>query len=473
VSSKHNIDITHGPLVGKILLFSVPVMLTSLLQVAFNAADVIVVGQFAGYSSLAAVGTAAPTIFLFINLLVGIAVGVNVLIANYVGAGHKERKISDALHTSIVVAIFGGFLFGGFGFAMMPSILEWMSTPADIYDKALLYIRIYFMGTPFLMAYNYGTATLRAIGDTRRPLIFLIISGIVNVILNLVFVILFRLDVAGVAIATVISEGISAYLVLRCLSFEKGPWRFSWRLLHLDRQSLFDLCRIGIPAGLQNITFSISNIVIQSAINTYGSIVVAAGGAAATVENVMYIIMNSFHQASMTFVGQNLGAGQWDRVKRVVKICVIMVSVTGLLEAAAVRLWAPQMIRIFNNDPAVVEAGRERLLWVTLPYFIFGIADTLVGTIRGFGISVAPMVVNIFATCIFRLLWIWWVDAPNCPVWMVYLAWPVSWGLLFAILVAYWIYLYRKTESLIARKRGKGYSPQIAVAAAEGGKHKE
>lgn len=461
MNNKRSLDMTHGPLVGKILLFSLPVMMTSLLQVAFNAADVIVVGQFAGYSSLAAVGSAAPTIFLFINLLVGISVGVNVLIANYIGAGGKEREISAALHTSIAIAIVGGIILGGLGISLMPALLDWMRTPSDVYPKALLYMRIYFMGTMFLMAYNYGTAALRAIGDTQRPLLFLVISGVTNVILNLLFVVLFRMDVAGVALATVISEALSAYLVLHCLSKEKGLWRFDRRCLRIDRRSFYDLCRIGIPAGLQGITFSISNIVIQGAINTYGSIVVAAGGAAATIENVMYIAMNCFHQAAVTFVGQNLGAGKWERVKRVVTICLLLVSLVGILEAIAVRLWAPEFIRIFNQNPAVVEAGTVRLLWVTMPYFIFGVGDVLVGTIRGFGISVAPMLINLMATCLFRLIWIWYVDAPHCPVEVVYLCWPVSWFLLAGILIGYWVYLYRKTEELIARKRGRG------VAAAE------
>ena len=238
VRKRRNLDMTHGPLLGKILLFSVPVMLTSLLQVAFNAADVIVVGQFAGYSSLAAVGSSTSTIFLFINMLVGISVGVNVLIANYVGAGDKDREISHALHTAMTVALVGGLIMGSVAIIFIPYVLHWMSTPPDVYDKALLYMRIYFSGTLFLMAYNYGTAALRAIGDTERPLFFLIISGVTNVVLNLIFVIFLKLDVAGVALATIISEALSAFLVLRCLSKETGPWRFD------------PFCDLRLPPGL-------------------------------------------------------------------------------------------------------------------------------------------------------------------------------------------------------------------------------
>lgn len=262
VRKRRNIDMTHGPLLGKILLFSVPVMLTSLLQIAFNAADVIVVGQFAGYSSLAAVGSSTSTIFLFINMLVGISVGVNVLIANYVGAGDKDREISHALHTAMTVALVGGLIMGSIAIIFIPYVLHWMSTPPDIYDKALLYMRIYFSGTLFLMAYNYGTAALRAIGDTERPLFFLIISGVTNVVLNLIFVIFLKLDVAGVALATIISEALSAFLVLRCLSKETGPWRFDVRRLAIHRHALYDLCRIGVPAGIQACLFSLSNVVI-------------------------------------------------------------------------------------------------------------------------------------------------------------------------------------------------------------------
>ena len=377
VRKRRNLDMTHGPLLGKILLFSVPVMLTSLLQVAFNAADVIVVGQFAGYSSLAAVGSSTSTIFLFINMLVGISVGVNVLIANYVGAGDKDREISHALHTAMTVALVGGLIMGSVAIIFIPYVLHWMSTPPDVYDKALLYMRIYFSGTLFLMAYNYGTAALRAIGDTERPLFFLIISGVTNVVLNLIFVIFLKLDVAGVALATIISEALSAFLVLRCLSKETGPWRFDVRRLAIHRNALYDLCRIGVPAGIQACLFSLSNVVIQGAINTYGSLVVAACGAAANIENVMYILMNAFHQASMTFVGQNLGAGKWERVKRVVTICVSLVTCVGIMEAIAARLWAPEMIGLFNSNPDVIAYGVERLLWVTAPYFVFGIADEL------------------------------------------------------------------------------------------------
>lgn len=452
VRKRRNLDMTHGPLLGKILLFSVPVMLTSLLQVAFNAADVIVVGQFAGYSSLAAVGSSTSTIFLFINMLVGISVGVNVLIANYVGAGDKDREISHALHTAMTVALVGGLIMGSVAIIFIPYVLHWMSTPPDVYDKALLYMRIYFSGTLFLMAYNYGTAALRAIGDTERPLFFLIISGVTNVVLNLIFVIFLKLDVAGVALATIISEALSAFLVLRCLSKETGPWRFDVRRLAIHRNALYDLCRIGVPAGIQACLFSLSNVVIQGAINTYGSLVVAACGAEANIENVMYILMNAFHQASMTFVGQNLGAGKWERVKRVVTICVSLVTCVGIMEAIAARLWAPEMIGLFNSNPDVIAYGVERLLWVTAPYFVFGIADVLVGSIRGFGISVAPMVVNLFATCVFRLGWIAYLGAPNCPVSLVYLSWPISWVILLTVLSSYWFYLYHKMGRLQRRK---------------------
>lgn len=438
------IQMTEGPLLGKILLFSLPLMVTNLLQMLFNAADVVVVGQFAGYGSLAAVGSTSATVYLFTNLLIGLGVGVNVLVAHAVGAGHREKEISDVLHTSVTLGIFGGILLGAVGFGAAPWILQEMSTPADIYPKTLLYLRIYFVGTPFVMLYNYGTAVLRAIGDTRRPLVFLLISGLCNLFLNLYTVIVLHLDVAGVGIATVISQLLSAVLVLGCLSREQGPWQYHWKRLMVDKTALREISRIGIPAGLQACLFSLSNVVIQGALNAFGSVVVAANSAGANVENFLYIAMNSFHQASMTFISQNLGAGKWDRVKKVAKTCLSLTVLLGIAEWFCMEFWSPDLIRLFNGDAAVVKEGVNRLHWVGRWYVLFGCADVFIGSIRGFGITWAPMLINLLGTCAFRLLWIGVLDIPKCGVEMVYLSYPLSWILILIVLAGYWALLLRR-----------------------------
>lgn len=435
-------DMTQGPLLKKILVFSLPLMVTNLLQMLFNAADVIVVGQFAGFTSLAAVGSTGPIIYLCTNLLIGFSVGVNVLVANYVGAGNKEQNIFLTLHTAVTLGLFGGILLGAVGFMAAPLILTAMATPPDVYGKTLLYLRIYFLGTPFVMLYNYGTAVLRAIGDTKRPMLFLIISGITNLVLNLFTVISLGWDVAGVGTATVVSQALSAVLVLGCLSRERGPWQYHWRCLIIDRRTLWDLARIGIPAGLQACMFSISNVVIQGAVNSYGSVVMAANSAGNNIGNFLYIAMNSFHQAALTFISQNRGAQKWDRIKKVAVTCLVCVFILGTVAAVLINIFAAPLIHIFNTDPRVVEAGVQQLHWNITLYAVFGLADVLVGCIRGFGITLAPMLINLLGTCAFRVLWILWIQVPSVPVTYVYASYPMSWTVILVILAAYWKYLY-------------------------------
>jgi len=444
------IDMTQGPLLKKILLFSLPLMVTNLLQMLFNAADVVVVGQFAGFTSLAAVGSTGPIIFLCTNLLIGFSVAVNVLVANYVGAGNRERDIFLTLHTAVTLGLFGGILLGAVGFLVVPLILRAMSTPADVYGKTLLYLRIYFLGTPFVMMYNYGTAVLRAIGDTRRPMIFLLISGLTNLGLNLFTVISLGWDVAGVGTATVVSQALSAVLVLGCLSREKGPWLYHWRCLLIDRKTFWNMARIGIPAGLQACMFSISNIVIQGAVNSYGSVVMAAKSGGKNIGNFLYIAMNSFHQAALTFISQNLGAQKWERIKKVAVRCLALTGLLGVTAAVIVNIFAAPLIRIFNTDFRVVEAGVQQLHWTITLYAVFGLADVLVGCIRGFGITLAPMIINLLGTCAFRVLWILWIRVPSVPVTYVYASYPMSWTVILVILTTYWKFLYGH----FARRKG-------------------
>lgn len=438
------IDMTHGPLLGKILLFSLPLMASNILQLLFNATDIIVVGRFAGNTALAAVGSTVSLINLFIQLLAGLAVGVNVLIARYLGLGGQEKEISRALHTAMAVAAAGGAVLALIGILASGWALNCMGVPDDVRPLALVYMRIYLVGTPFAAVYNYGAAALRAKGDTRRPLLFLLISGAVNLVLNLFFVIALRLDVSGVGWATVISQALSAALILRYLTNTPGELHFCWRRLTFDKRSLVDMARIGIPAGVQATLFSLSNVAIQGAINSYGSIIMAGCSAAASIENFLYFSMNSFHQAGQTFISQNVGAGRYDRVGHILRTCVLCTIVVGVAQSALTVLFSPQLISIYNSDPAIIQVGVERLWTVASCYTIFGVADVFVGAIRGYGIPLVPVVINLLGTCVFRLIWVGLLDTSRVGVTWVYLSYPISWALIGVALAAYWIYLRRR-----------------------------
>ena len=440
-------DMTHGPLLGKILLFSLPLMASNLLQLLFNTADIIVVGRWAGHASLAAVGSTACIINLVVNLLVGISVGVNVVVARYLGETGRDEEISKALHTALLVGIAGGTLLGLGGILASDWMLDLIAAPADVRPLALVYIRIYFIGTPFMMVYNYGAAALRAEGDTRRPLVFLSVSGVLNVVLNLFFVIVLQMGVAGVALATVISQGISAGLILVCLTLSKGELHFSFRRLKLDSWSLKAMARVGIPAGIQSCLFSLSSVALQGAINSYDSIVVAGYSAGASIENFLYISMNAFHHACQTFTSQNLGARQHQRIFQTVRLCLLCTLVLGVLQSAAVSAFARPLVSIYNSDPAVIQAGAERV-WTVVPFYvIFGIGDVLVGAIRGCGSPVAPVAVNLLACCVLRLLWVHFLDTSVVGVAWVYASYPVSWAVLLLALSAFWLCRRRKIRA--------------------------
>ena len=447
-----SIDMLTGPLLKKLLLFSLPLMASSVLQLLFNAADVVVVGRYASYASLAAVGSTTAIVNLVVNLLIGMAVGVNVVVARYIGEGDKSREISAAIHTAVAMALVGGLILGGAGCAMAEWILRMISTPEDIFDLALTYLYIYFAGTPAIMLYNYGAAALRARGDTQRPLLFLTISGVTNVALNLLFVISFQMDVAGVALATVISETLSAVLVVVCLMRTQDELHFSWRKLRFDRRSLGLMAKVGIPAGVQGCLFSVANVVIQGAINAYGSVVVAGCSAAGSIDGFIYVAMNTFHQSAQTFLSQNIGAGKYERVKEILKKCILCTVVTGATLSAVACIWSEPLLAIYNQDPAVLAAGAVRLRMVVIPYVIFGVADVLTGAIRGCGSPMRPVVINLLCTCVFRLAWIAAIDTDTmAPTW-VYASYPASWLLLLVVLLVCWCRLYRrKIKPHIAR----------------------
>lgn len=445
-----SIDMTHGPLLGKILLFSLPLMASNILQMLFNAADTVVVGRFVGHASLAAVGSTVSIIALFINLLIGLSVGVNVVIARYIGLTQHEHEISRTLHTSITMALIGGVILGGVGILASSWVLDIISIPEDVRPLALIYVRIYFLGTPFTMLYNYGAAALRARGDTQRPLIYLFISGVVNFLLNLFFVIVWKMDVVGVALATVISQGVSAVLILGCLARSHDELHFSWRLLCVDTQRLKDIARIGIPTGIQACLFSVANIVIQGAINSYGSVVMAGVSAAMSIENFLYLSMNAFQQSCQTFISQNLGAGEYGRIGRVMRTCLWCTVVLGIAQSILAVLFAGPLVSIYNTDPAVVQAGILRLWIVGSTYTLWGLSDVLMGGIRGYGISLSPMLINLVGTCGVRLIWIALLDTPNVSEGWVHFSFPMSWVCLLAVLAPYWIHLRRKEARMLA-----------------------
>ena len=427
-AKSYSIDMCSGPILPKMLRFAVPLMFSSMLQLLFNAADVIVVGRFAGDNSLAAVGSTTALINLLTNLFLGLSIGANILAARHYGA-REDEELSKTVHTAMLLSILSGVLLTVAGVLGARQILTWMQSPPEVLKLSALYLRIYFLGMTATMLYNFGAALLRAVGDTRRPLFYLSGAGVINVVLNLLFVIVLKMDVAGVALATVISQCISAFLVVRCLIKESGAIRLDLRRLKLHPTKLRQILRVGLPAGFQGILFSLSNVVIQSSVNSFGEIVVAGGSAASSVENFVYVAMNAFHQANVSFTSQNLGAGNYRRIWRVLALAECCVIAVGLLLGGSVVYFGPYLLRLYTHSPAVIDCAMQRLYIVCLPYAICGIMDVAVGTLRGIGYSVLPMVVTLVGACGLRLVWIatiFQIPAFH-TIQTVYWSYPISW----------------------------------------------
>lgn len=427
-SKMHSIDMTSGSILPKLLLFTLPLMFSSILQLLFNAADIVVVGRFCGEESLAAVGSTSSLINLLTNLFIGLSVGTNVLTAHFFGSKEKN-KLHDAIHTSIAISLSSGILLTIVGVCFTGTILEWMSTPPEVLPLATLYLRIYFLGMVATMLYNFCSAILRAVGDTQRPLYYLLFSGCVNVLLNLIFVIYFNLNVAGVGLATVLSQCISAFLVLRCLILEQEDYKVTLSHIRIKKEYVKRILRIGLPAGLQGTVFSLSNVVIQSSINSFGSVVMAGSAASGNIEGFVYVSMNAFHQAAISFVSQNMGAGKWKRMTRTAIWCLICVTITGLVLGLTTVFFGPILLGIYSSKPNVIEAGMVRLAIVCGTYFLCGIMDVMAGVMRGYGYSVVPMIVSLVGACGLRLFWIFTFF--KLPVFhtpdMLYMTYPVSW----------------------------------------------
>ena len=420
-------DMTHGPLLGKIITFAIPVMLSGCLQLLFNAADTVVVGRFAGSTALAAVGSTGALINLIINLFFGLSIGANVLVARYYGAG-QTKDLSETVHTAILASVICGCILIFVGIGVSRPMLGIMGTPDDVIDQSVLYMRIYFIGMPFMMLYNFGASILRAIGDTKRPLYFLILAGVVNVLLNLLLVIVFHLGVAGVAIATDVSQAISSTLVFICL-LKDGDKVYGLRLkeLKINGRKLIEMIKIGLPAGIQGSVFSISNIVVQSSVNSFGSTVMAGSTAAANIEGFVYMAMNSFYQTSVSFTSQNMGAGKYKRINKVAVYCIACVTVTGLVLGAAGYFFGRPLLGIYTSSDEVISYGLRRMKLCCLPYFICGIMDTLVGMLRGLGKSILPMLVSIGGACGLRILWIMTIFRHYGTFESLFLCYIVTW----------------------------------------------
>ena len=431
-SSKYEMDMCSGPILKKMLVFTLPLMFSSILQLLFNAADIVVVGRFAGDNSLAAVGSTTSLINLLTNLFVGLSIGANVTAARFYGAKLND-DLSKTVHTSMFISIISGIILTIIGVIGAEKMLILMQTPPEVLDLAATYLRIYFLGMTASMVYNFGSALLRAIGDTKRPLYYLMISGVLNVVLNLIFVIVFKMDVAGVALATVISTCLSAVLVVRCLMKEQGGIQFIPKLMKIDRNKLSVILKIGLPAGFQGIVFSLSNVVIQSSVNTFGNVVVAGNSAASNIEGFVYVAMNSFYQATISFVSQNFGAGQYKRINKIVLLGEACVAAVGIILGNLAVLFGSQLLSIYSDSPDVITAGMLRLKIICSFYALCGMMDVMVGALRGIGYSVMPMIVSLIGACGLRLLWIATIfTIPEYhTIETVYLSYPITWSITF------------------------------------------
>jgi len=435
----YRMDMTEGPLITKIIKFTIPVMLSGILQLLFNTADVIVVGRFTGKTALAAVGSTGSLINLLVSLFMGLSIGTNVLVARYQGA-KDDKSVSETVHTSIALGIVGGLILLIVGVVATRSLLEMMATPEDVIDQSTLYMRILFFGMPLNLILNFGAAILRAIGDTKRPLYYLTIAGVINLFLNIVLVTVFSLGVAGVAIATVISEGVSCVLILLCLKHETGAIRLYFNRIKINPSKCVDIMKIGLPAGLQGCIFSISNVLIQSSVNSFGSTVMAGNTAASNIEGFVYVSMNSLYQTCISFTSQNFGAGKFKRIKMVLINCLVIVAITGLVLGNSAYFFGKFLLSAYNNEAEVISYGLIRLSIISTMYFLCGLMDVMVGAMRGIGYSILPMIVSLVGACGLRIVWIYTVFVKFRTLDILFISYPVTWTITFlSHLVCYYI----------------------------------
>ena len=449
-TKEKNNDLTSGPLTIKIIKFIIPLMLTGILQLLYNAADSIVVGHYDGSSALAAVSSVGALINLLVNAFMGLSVGAAVVVAQDYGAKDYEG-VSKTVHTSYLISIIGGIVVGAIGLIFSRQFLIWMESPEDVLPLSTEYLMIYFAGTPANMAYNFGASILRSVGDTKRPLYFLTISGLVNVVLNLVLVIVFHMGVAGVAYATIISQILSAVMVIVYMMKSKDCVRFVPKKMRIHGDKLKKMLYIGLPAGFQGTVFSLSNVVIQSAVNSFGSLVMAGNGAASSLEGFTYTAMNSVYQASLTFVGQNVGAKKYDRINKVQGVCLVLVTIIGLVFGVTTYCLGEPLLSIYlPNDPEAIPYGIIRMSYIALPYFLCGMMEVMVGGQRGMGMSFIPMINALLGSCVLRIVWISTVFAADPTLFTLYISYPISWAV---TTLAHAVFYFIKLHSLKKKAR--------------------
>ena len=442
-TNKYEMDMCNGPLFKKIMVFSLPLMLSGVLQLLFNAADIVVVGRFAGSEALAAVGSTSSLINLLVNVFMGLSIGANVMVARYYGAG-QQKELDEMIHTAVLTSIVSGIALVFIGVIFAKPALTLMGTPDDVINHSVLYMRIYFVGMPVMMLYNFGAAILRAIGDTKRPLYYLLLAGVINVVLNLIFVIVFHMGVAGVAIATVISQVVSALLVVRCLMLNDGSVRLDLKRLRIKKDKLFKMIQIGVPAGLQGSMFSISNVLIQSSVNSFGSIAMAGNTAGQNLEGFAYTAMNALHQSAVSFTGQNFGARKFKRIGKIALICQGSVFVVGFVISMAIYIFSPWLLQLYSTDPEVIQFGINRLAVICTTYFMCGMMDVMVGILRGMGFSIAPMIVSLTGVCAFRVIWIYTIFAHFRSLQVLYISYPATWTLTFLVQLILFLIVYKR-----------------------------
>ena len=449
--NKYEIDMCNGSIMDKLISFSLPLMLSGILQLMFNAVDIVVVGRFSGSQALAAVGSTTALINIFTNLFIGISLGANVLAARFYASG-KEKEMSETVHTAITLALISGIIMAGVGLLLAKWALWLMGTPSDVIELSTLYMRIYFCGMPFFMLYNYGAAILRAVGDTKRPLVFLIISGVANAGLNMILVIIFHMGVAGVGIGTVISQLISCVLVLRCLYKSEGCYQLRFSKLRIQKVYLRQIFQVGIPAGIQSTVINFSNALLQSSVNSFGSTAMAGYTAANNILGFLYASVNAVTQACMSFTSQNYGVGKYKRMDRVLINCLILsVVISGVLGCGSYA-FGTEILKVYTEDPKVIQCGLEILSMTTVTYFLCGIMDLFPGALRGMGRSGVPMILSIIGTVGTRIVWIFMLFPQHRSLKFLFISYPASW--LFTIVMqVICFYFVRKQVHAKGRER--------------------
>lgn len=438
------VNILEGNLWKNVLLYSIPIMISNILQLLFNAVDMIVVGRFSGPLSMAAVSSTGSLVALVINLFVGLSVGTTVSIAKRIGSRDYD-SVQKAVHTSIAVALIFGSFLTVVGIVFSKQFLLWMGSPENVIDKSTLYLRCYFSGMIATMTYNFAAATLRAKGDTRRPLIALVTAGILNATLNLFFVVVLKLDVAGVGLASSISSYVSAFIVLMTLIKDEGLVHLEIRHLYIDKDALKEIATVGLPAGIQSTFFNISNVLIQSSINSFGSIIMAGNGAASSISDFVSNVIVAFYQGCLTFTSQNVGAKQIKRVPKILLVCEVLAVFLGFVTGEAALLAGESLLSIYASDPEVIAAGMIKLRCVTQYYFLYAAMEVIVGSLRGMGASIFPMAVSLLGICVFRIFWIMTVFQSIHTIEILYYSYPISWIITGVIHLFTWFFIMNKT----------------------------